>query len=42
MEVDKNKIYTWANQAGSISFGDDVIGKEAAFYFEGEQILMMP
>ena len=37
MEVDKNKIYTWANQAGFDFFGDDVIGKEAAFYFEGEQ-----
>ena len=37
MEVDKNKIYTWANQAGFDFFGDVVIGKEAAFYFEGEQ-----
>ena len=37
MEVDKNKVYTWANQAGLEFFGDDVIGKEAAFYFEGEQ-----
>jgi diguanylate cyclase (GGDEF)-like protein/PAS domain S-box-containing protein len=37
MEVDNNKIYTWANQAGIQFFGEDVIGKEAAFYFEGEQ-----
>jgi PAS domain S-box-containing protein len=37
MEVDNNKVYTWANKAGLLFFGDDVIGKEAAFYFEGEQ-----
>jgi PAS domain S-box-containing protein len=37
MEVDNNKVYTWANQAGLEFFGEDVIGKEAAFYFEGEQ-----
>lgn len=37
MEVDDNKVYTLANQAGMEFFGDDVIGKEAAFYFEGEQ-----
>ena len=37
MEVDNNKIYTWTNHAGLEFFGDDVIGKEAAFYFEGEQ-----
>ncbi|MBI5605138.1 MAG: PAS domain S-box protein [Deltaproteobacteria bacterium] len=37
MEVDQNKIYTWANQPGYAFFGEDVIGKEAAFYFEGEQ-----
>jgi PAS domain S-box-containing protein len=37
MEVDNNKVYTWANQAGFEFFGKDVIGKEAAFYFEGEQ-----
>jgi PAS domain S-box-containing protein len=37
MEVDANKIYTWANQAGFEFFGDDVLGKEATFYFEGEQ-----
>ncbi|MBN1821276.1 MAG: PAS domain S-box protein [Prolixibacteraceae bacterium] len=37
MEVDNNKIYTWANQAGYDFFGNDVIGKEASCYFEGEQ-----
>lgn len=37
MEVDSNKIYTWANQAGYEFFGDDVIGKEASYYFIGEQ-----
>ena len=37
MEVDNNKIYTWANLAGLTFFGEDVIGKEADFYFEGEQ-----
>ncbi|MGA2446515.1 MAG: PAS domain S-box protein [Opitutaceae bacterium] len=37
MEVDTHKVYTWANQAGIAFFGDDVIGKEAVFYFEGEQ-----
>ncbi len=37
MEVDNNKTYTWANNAGKEFFGDDVIGKEADFYFEGEQ-----
>ncbi len=37
MEVDNNKIYKWANRAGMDFFGDDVIGKEASYYFEGEQ-----
>jgi PAS domain S-box-containing protein len=37
MEVDCHKVYTWANQAGLAFFGADVVGKEAAFYFEGEQ-----
>ncbi|RPH49498.1 MAG: PAS domain S-box protein [Desulfobacteraceae bacterium] len=37
MEVDSNKIYTWANGPGIEFFGDDVIGREAAHYFEGEQ-----
>jgi PAS domain S-box-containing protein len=37
MEVDNEKVYRWANKAGINFFGDDVIGREAAFYFEGEQ-----
>ncbi len=37
MEVDANKVYTWANSAGLEFFGDDVVGKEASFYFVGEQ-----
>jgi len=37
MEVDRDKIYTWANQAGQDFFGKDVIGHEAADYFEGEE-----
>jgi PAS domain S-box-containing protein len=37
MEVDNNKVYTWANLAGIEFFGEDVIGKEADFYFECKQ-----
>ncbi len=37
MEVNNDKVYTWANHAGLAFFGPDVIGKEAAFYFEGDQ-----
>lgn len=37
MEVDTNKVYTWANRSGLEFFGEDVVGKEAASYFEGEQ-----
>jgi len=37
MEVDNNKVYTWANQAGLDFFGEGVIGKEVSLYFEGEQ-----
>lgn len=37
MEVDNNKVYTWANQAGKEFFGEDVIGREAAYYFVGKQ-----
>jgi diguanylate cyclase (GGDEF)-like protein/PAS domain S-box-containing protein len=36
MEVDNNKIYTWANTAGLEFFGGDVIGREASTYFVGE------
>jgi PAS domain S-box-containing protein len=37
MEVDQNKVYMWANQPGMEFFGDDVVGREAQYYFEGEQ-----
>jgi PAS domain S-box-containing protein len=37
MEVDNKKIYIWANPAGTAFFGEDVIGKEADSFFEGEQ-----
>jgi PAS domain S-box-containing protein len=37
MEVDKAKVYLWANRAGMEFFGEDVIGREASFYFEGIQ-----
>jgi len=37
MEVDKNKVYTWSNTAGLEFFGEDVLGKEASYYFAGDQ-----
>ncbi len=37
VEVDRHKIITWSNQAGQEFYGDDVIGHEAADYFEGEE-----
>ena len=37
MEVDANKVYTWANPAGLVFFGADVIGHKADDYFIGEQ-----
>ncbi|TWI74163.1 PAS domain S-box-containing protein [Desulfobotulus alkaliphilus] len=37
MEVDTHRIYTWANEAGIQFFGEDVIGREAQDFFEGEQ-----
>ena len=37
MEMDNDKVYTWANPAGLEFFGPDVIGKEAASYFVGDQ-----
>jgi PAS domain S-box-containing protein len=36
-EVDSNKTYTWMNRAGLEFFGDDALGKEAGYYFEGKQ-----
>jgi PAS domain S-box-containing protein len=37
MEVNVNKTYTWANKAGLEFFGEDVIGKEAEYYFKEKQ-----
>jgi two-component system cell cycle sensor histidine kinase/response regulator CckA len=37
MEVDNNRVYTWANKEGYEFFGGDVIGENADYYFEGEQ-----
>jgi PAS domain S-box-containing protein len=37
VEVDNKKVYTWANEAGLEFFGEDVLGREASYYFEGEQ-----
>jgi PAS domain S-box-containing protein len=37
IETDCYKVYKWANQTAIKFFGEDVLGKEAAFYFEGEQ-----
>jgi PAS domain S-box-containing protein len=37
MEVNEDKKYTFANEAGLTFFGPDVIGREASDYFQGEQ-----
>jgi diguanylate cyclase (GGDEF)-like protein/PAS domain S-box-containing protein len=37
MQVDNDKRYVWANTQGLTFFGADVIGHEAADYFEEEQ-----
>lgn len=37
VEVDRSKKYTWTNQAGVQFFGNELIGHEASYYFEGEQ-----
>lgn len=37
MEVNADKVYTWANPAGFEFFGPDVLGKEVASYFVGAQ-----
>ncbi len=37
MEVDRDKVYTWANNAGLAFFGENVLSKEASYYFEGNQ-----
>jgi two-component system sensor histidine kinase/response regulator len=36
-EVDADHVYTWVNEAGRRFFGNDVVGREAADYFLGEQ-----
>lgn len=37
VEADANMVYTWSNQAGFEYFGEDVIGKPCATYFERDQ-----
>lgn len=37
METDIDKKYTWANGPGFEFFGPDVLGREAAHYFVGQQ-----
>jgi PAS domain S-box-containing protein len=37
VEVDRNKVYTWANPAALDFFGPDLLGQEAAHYFVGTQ-----
>lgn len=37
IEVDVDKVYTWANEAAKEFFGPDVVGKEVSFYFADEQ-----
>ncbi len=39
MEVDNDKFYTWSNQAGLEFFGMNVLGKNAADFFIGNQDL---
>jgi PAS domain S-box-containing protein len=36
-EMNTDRVYTWTNQAGYRFFGDDMVGKEASLFFEGEQ-----
>lgn len=36
MEMDTERVYTWANQAGRHFFGDDVVGRPADSYRVGE------
>jgi PAS domain S-box-containing protein len=37
MEVDSNKVYTWSNRSGIDFFGEDVVGKQAEYYFASKQ-----
>jgi PAS domain S-box-containing protein len=36
METNEERAYTWANRAGLDFFGEDVVGREADLYREGE------
>jgi PAS domain S-box-containing protein len=36
-EVDEHKRIIWVNQPGMDFYGEDVVGKEASYYFDGEQ-----
>jgi PAS domain S-box-containing protein len=35
-EVDENRRYKWLNNAGLGFFGEDAVGREPSYYFEGE------
>jgi len=37
MEVDNDRVYTWANPAGERFFGPDVVGRKADDFFAGDQ-----
>jgi PAS domain S-box-containing protein len=37
MELDANRVYTWTNSAGLEFFGEDVVGRKAMDFFEGER-----
>lgn len=37
MQIDRDRIRTWCNDAGYVFFGDEVIGKEEDHYLVGEQ-----
>jgi PAS domain S-box-containing protein len=36
VELDSRQVYTWANRSALDFFGDDLLGKSASHYFEGE------
>lgn len=36
-EVNYEKVYTWLNKSGLDFFGEEAVGREASFYFEGDQ-----
>ena len=37
IEVNTHQVLTWANPSALAFFGDEMLGKPASFYFEGEQ-----